>query len=150
MWTIALAITRSAPSSDDVLQDAAAIALSKLHEFSPGSSFPAWMGQIVRFVALNRFRSERRRTAGTIDPERVAIKPDQASPSEFAARLVAAIDALEETPRTCFLMRTLHELTYAQIAQALDIPEGTAISHVHRSRALLRTRLASIDPGGAR
>ena len=42
-------------------------------------------------------------------------------------------------------MRTLDGLSYAEIAALLDVPEGTAMSHVHRTRRLLRERLRNLD-----
>ena len=52
-----------------------------------------------------------------------------------------ALAELGEMPRASFLLRTLMGLSYKEISELLDIPEGTAMSHVHRSRATLRTLL---------
>ena len=56
LWCIATAILGRSGPAEDVLQEAALIALRKLHDFDPDTSFTAWMGQIVRFVALNHGR----------------------------------------------------------------------------------------------
>ena len=45
---------------------------------------------------------------------------------------------LEETARTCLLLRTLRDMPYREISLLLDIPEGTAMSHVHRARQAMR------------
>ena len=52
------------------------------------------------------------------------------------------LEALGEVPRACLLLSTLRELSYGEIAALLTIPEGTAMSHVHRARLVLRERLA--------
>jgi RNA polymerase sigma-70 factor (ECF subfamily) len=63
--------------------------------------------------------------------------------------------SLDEIPRTCLVLRVVHGLAYSEISSALDIPEGTAMSHVHRSRLALRERLRGreeelrVDAGGA-
>ena len=46
--------------------------------------------------------------------------------------------------RRCQLcaLGVVQELSYAEISEALDIPEGTAMSHVHRTRNLLKQRLS--------
>jgi RNA polymerase sigma-70 factor (ECF subfamily) len=49
--------------------------------------------------------------------------------------------SLEELPRTCLVLRIVHGMAYSEISHALNIPEGTAMSHVHRSRLALRERL---------
>jgi RNA polymerase sigma-70 factor (ECF subfamily) len=49
-----------------------------------------------------------------------------------------------EVARACLLLRTLEGLEYAEISRLLEIPEGTAMSHVHRTRRYLRDRLADV------
>ena len=68
------------------------------------------------------------------------IRADQ---SEFDDRLLRALSMLEETARTCLLLRTLSDMPYREISQILEIPEGTAMSHVHRSRQVLRAALSA-------
>jgi RNA polymerase sigma-70 factor (ECF subfamily) len=146
VWTIAVAILHDRAAADDTIQEAAAIALSKLGEFDTTTSFVAWFGQIVRFTALNEGRRRQRAQAGKdAAPESPVGRPP--ATAAFDARLQAALAGLDDTARTCLLMRTVHDMTYAEIARALGIPEGTAMSHVHRARIQLRERLA---PGEGR
>jgi RNA polymerase sigma-70 factor (ECF subfamily) len=149
MWTIAAAVTNDRSLADDIVQDAASIALSKLHEFTPGTRFVAWMGQIVRYVALNESRKKRSQRSAGDEPLGSLASRDVPAYAAFDARVAAALESLDETPRACIVMRTVQDLPYSTIAAALGIPEGTAMSHVHRARAILRERLASLAPGGA-
>lgn len=159
LWCIAVAVLGSRTDAEDVIQDAAAIGFTKLGAFDPATSFAAWMGEIVRNVARNHARKhDRRRTSATdpavIDAARPAAPPaDPPSPldafaqmaegaAEFDDQLLGALRAIEETPRTCLLLRTLEDMPYRDIARVLDIPEGTAMSHVHRTRAALRKLLS--------
>lgn len=147
VWTIAVSIVGEPSLADDMVQEAAAVALTKLREFDPATSFHAWFGQVVRFVALNEGRKRRRtRAEGEARLESTPSKPDPPGDQSFDLRVRAALESLGEVPRTCLLMRTLHGMSFSQIASALDIPEGTAMSHVHRARAALRERLGSMDP----
>ena len=59
-----------------------------------------------------------------------------------------ALDTLEETPRACLLLRVLNELSYKEIGQVLDIPEGTAMSHVFRCRRTMLEKLSSAGLAG--
>ncbi len=61
--------------------------------------------------------------------------------AELRGKLSQALGMLDETARACLLMRTVMGMSYQEIAAALDVPEGTAMSHVHRSRQSLRTTL---------
>lgn len=128
-------------------------ALAKLHEFDAGgtaANFVAWAGQIVRFTALNHRRGRVRSRFVSSDPlvlSASAPAADAAAPVDhgFSAQLSGALDELDETARACLLMRTVMEMTYKQIAEALNIPEGTAMSHVHRSRQAMRRTLEAAE-----
>ncbi len=157
LWCIAAGVLMNRDLVEDALQEGAVIALGKLDQFEPGTSFIAWMGQIVRFVALNQGRRRRRSRVAVMDPvvlESVAADPAPAAPAPATARggidpeqaafddeVLAALRGLPETTRACVLLRTVVDLPYREIALALGIPEGTAMSHVHRGRCRLRERL---------
>jgi len=167
LWLIAASVTRRPSLADDVLQDAAALALTKLDDFSRGTNFTAWMAQIVRYVALNMSRRERRRqpamevsgnhpdtstplaaagTAGLV-ATRGNLSADQ---PHFDDEVMQALESVSETARACLLLRTIENLDYAEISALLQIPQGTAMSHVFRSRATLRARLSGRDPDAGR
>jgi RNA polymerase sigma-70 factor (ECF subfamily) len=150
VWTIAASILNSPDEAEDVVQEAAAIALTKLDTFNPDSSFPAWFGQFVRYVSLNeaRKRLRARRRQEKQGTELVPAVEESSRVEEFDRRILCALESLPEVARACLLLRTLHDLPFTAIARALDIPEGTAMSHVHRARVYLRERLASLNEGG--
>lgn len=171
LWCIAAAVVGDRAQADDVLQEAAMIALGKLPQFDPSTNFAAWMGQIVRFVALNQARKRIRMPASSVDPHSIEVTAPSmsltahASPltgqgqlreidDSFDDRLLSALRGLEDIARACLLMRTLMDMPYRDIALSLNIPEGTAMSHVHRARISLRQRLevstaARLDLAGA-
>ncbi len=170
-WLIAVSITRDAAAAEDVVQDAALTALGKLHEFDPQTNFAAWMGQTVRFVAYNHSRKEVRRRGSAMISAETELEsriPDDGLPYEMIAlaaqgklpadqrvfddAVVAALNSVSDVARACLLLRTLADMEYTEIAQMLAIPEGTAMSHVHRTRMALRNRLGGtrgLADGGA-
>lgn len=160
LWCVAVGITGDAAQAEDIVQDAAGIALGKIGQFDPGTSFDAWMAQIVRYVAMNERRRAARQRTRPVDPGTLASRPSEdhggggaGSPpvdvvgklrpgqDAFDDALAGALGGLAETPRACLLLRTILGLPYAQIAEMLSIPEGTAMSHVHRARQSLRATL---------
>jgi len=160
LWCIAVGVTGDRTRAEDLVQEAAMVALDKLGDFNPSTSFLAWMGQIVRFLALNERRKMiREREARNDDVFRSAVEPrrtmtdpqspisgkGELSPEQLAFDddLAAAVSALDETARSCLLLRTVMSLTYREIGLALSIPEGTAMSHVHRARQTLRKQLTA-------
>lgn len=167
LWLIAAAVLSDRAGADDVLQESAMIALGKLEQFDPGTNFTAWMGRIVRFVALNHGRRRSKLAGASTDPRtmesieawtgpargaadslltgRGQLMSDAAGEATFDDRVMAALRGLDETARACLLLRTILEMPYREISIALDIAEGTAMSHVHRARATLRERLSDVS-----
>jgi RNA polymerase sigma-70 factor (ECF subfamily) len=168
LWVIAAAVLGRKTDAEDVLQEAAMIALRKISDFEEGTNFGAWMGGIVRNVARNYARKRRRRATSDVDPQAIdasraahslgggvggggwgPITPSldphgrvDADEAGFDDRVLKALNTLDETARACLLLRTLRDMPYREISQLLEIPEGTAMSHVHRARAALRAMLA--------
>ena len=68
------------------------------------------------------------------------IEPDQLDLSD---EMFKALRQLSEIARCCLLWRVVDGTSYAEIAQSFDIPAGTAMSHVHRSKKLIRERLGA-------
>ncbi len=140
LWLIAAAIVCDRTEADDLVQEAAVVGLSKLGEFRRGTNFEAWMGQITRHVALNALRRKTRRTAALT--RAASWMPSQAAESAMHqpldARLAEGLSDLDETARSCLMMRVVGDMPYPVIGEVLGIPEGTAMSHVFRARRKLR------------
>jgi RNA polymerase sigma-70 factor (ECF subfamily) len=161
LWTIAVGITGDRNEADDLVQEAALVAMGKMGDFEPGTSFPAWMSQIVRLRALNYIRQRRTRGTRLTDPRRLDHTRDHERPADphvdrqtaaagkipddqthFDDEVTRALATLSQIARACLLLRVLHQLPYAEIAELLGLPEGTAMSYVHRARQHLRRQLA--------
>lgn len=145
LWCVAVGVIGDRDQGEDIVQEAALLALGKLDTFRPGSSFPAWMGQYVRYLALNwRRKSQRRQRA--LDAEGPSLLPQAPTPPHdpqalFDRNVTQALATLSESQRTCLLLKTVVELEYAEIAELLEMPPGTAMSHVSRARAKMRSLL---------
>lgn len=150
LWHIA-ATAGERSAAEDVVQEATVIGLSKLSEFRSGSNFTAWMGQIVRYVAMNHGRkADRQETLSRTMVLGNPIKVDSNSDATLShagddARVEAAMAGMDSTARACLVLRLVERMTYAQIAASLGIPEGTAMSHVFRAKRSLAERLADTE-----
>lgn len=144
--------------AEDVVQQAAMLAWERRSKFEVGTDFAAWLAAIVRGVARNHRRGEKRRTARH---QRLAHEPahaphrqtpeggDPQDPGEGHSdpALHSALDQLSERQRECFLLRVLLDKTYDQIAAVTDLPPATARTHVFRARRQLADALGSSHDG---
>ena len=73
-------------------------------------------------------------TATTPDPENASIRRDE------RRTLDRLISALPEEHRTVLMLREIEEMDYRQIARVTNVPIGTVMSRLARSRAALKAR----------
>ncbi len=159
LWCVAAGVLGSRHAAEDAVQDAALQAMAKLTTFRADTDFTAWMAKIVRFTALNQMRRVRRGPQ-PFDPD----MPDPTAPSANTPlvsemgdilpnqiglddHVLNGLNGLHETQRTCLLLRTVLDLPYREIGKMLDIPNGTAMSHVHRARQQLVDQLRDTPAG---
>ena len=152
LWLVAVAMLGDRTAADDIVQEATVIAFRRISEFRSGSSFSAWVTEIVRRCALNYRRKAKRRKTFATDPleldqhlERAEVKNPVTSAGldglEIDDAMFRALNQLTDEARCCMLLRIVDGLSYAEISSLLGIPEGTAMSHVHRSKKIARQRL---------
>lgn len=89
-------------------------------------------------------------TTGTAGhaPSHAAMEPDPAKSVELAEErrtLYAALERLEPEQRAMLILRDMQGLDYRQIAEVLDVPEGTVKSRLFRARTALRERFEAIE-----
>lgn len=110
-----------------------------------------WLLGIATNLIGRHLRAERARlrALARVPPGRDDAPPDEravaaADAARLAPALAAALAELEPRDRDVLLLRAWGDLTYAEIAVALAIPEGTARSRLHRARRELRERLGGV------
>jgi RNA polymerase sigma-70 factor (ECF subfamily) len=109
----------------------------------------AYLFACVRRAALDRLRTDRRRTTR----EGRAARPESAEPlflaaaeqGERQAAIEAALERLPEEQRAVLVLKIWGGLTFPQIAAALEAPENTAASRYRYALAKLRDLLAEAN-----
>jgi RNA polymerase sigma-70 factor (ECF subfamily) len=157
LWCIAYGILMDRNLAEDAVQEAALVGLRKLKQFDPDTEFKAWMGQIVRFSALNMARRKKRQRASAdalelieadthsshLHPHAIISGKGQlfSDIESFDDQTRAALLRLESDARACLLLRTVEDYSYRKIGETLNMAEGTVMSHVHRARKRMRSWL---------
>jgi RNA polymerase sigma-70 factor, ECF subfamily len=117
-----------------------------LHRNISAVQSPAHAAFWLRKVAVQRSidasrRRMRRPQVALDDIAEPATRPSPGDPllGELLRKLIAT---LPESPRMAMVLRYQEDLDPAEIAEAMGIPLGTVKSHIQRSLALLREKLA--------
>lgn len=138
---VALSVLGEPAEAEDACQDAFIRALERLDDCRDPARFGAWLLRIVR----NRAHSVRRylgvRDSAPLDAERTPSAADPSRDAERAwlrDRLIEALSSLPEVQREVLLLHDLEGWKHREIAEAMDIPEGTSRAHLHHARHALR------------
>jgi RNA polymerase sigma-70 factor, ECF subfamily len=146
LFRVALWLTRDRAEAEDLLQETLVEALSSFHRFAQGTNCRAWLVSI-----LYHMQSKRRRTAARLRlvsdaEERIAETTAFEPPTPQNLTDEEVVGALERLPRTfqeVVILADIEEMSYKEIASALEVPVGTVMSRISRGRKLLRAELAS-------
>ncbi len=147
------AMCRSRQAAEDMVHDTFVALMREPVSFDPelGTVFGYLCG-VLRHRVSRHFRQQRRWVAlDTENDNSVAQLADTGGPADEIARseITAAFRrAMLELPiqhREVIALCDLEELSYATVAAILDCPVGTVRSRLHRARALLTIRLASLE-----
>ena len=142
---VAYRVVGQREDAEDVVQDAFLAALVKIETFDRGRPFAPWLLRIVanRAINLRKARSLRRTELIDADTTSDAASPfDEAVRSELRGELQRALAGLPEQQRWIVELFEIDGFTGPEIAEMLDMPEGTVRWHVHQGRHALRAALA--------
>jgi RNA polymerase sigma-70 factor (ECF subfamily) len=133
---------------DDVLQRVFTSAAARLHDIAEGSERAFLVQAAVRWAA-NARRARARTSAHEVccdDLPEVADRGPSAESLVERRHAVAVLDGLLATMalelRTVFVLDEIEEMSRAEIAEVLGLPEGTVASRLRRARQDFEARLA--------
>ncbi|MFD0899042.1 RNA polymerase sigma factor [Actinomadura sediminis] len=141
--------------ADDLLSETFAIAFRQRERFDGRADFGAWLWGIASNLIARHHRQETRmyrayaRTG--VDPAEDGVA-DRASERATAAALgpsmAKALAGLTVQERGPLLLLAWGEMSYSEIAAALDLPLGTVKARIHRARKKLRKALPEEENDG--
>ena len=136
-------LLRSA-DAEDLAQDTFVRAFVHFERFDPARPVLPWLIAIARRLCLDLLR--RRAVTARMETmpvsERSAPSPDdEASFREQLARFERALADLDEGPREAVVLFHIEQMSYRDIAAALEVPMGTVMTWLHRGRARLKRAL---------
>ena len=124
-----------------------------LHTFDRRANFQTWLVSVSRNLCIDHYRSVRKERE-TIDRDVDAGELTPAAPGQTAYQALEQADrvdllrkamaGLPPTLREAVVKRDIQELSYQEIADQLNLPEGTVKSRINRGRTELARQVQRI------
>jgi RNA polymerase sigma-70 factor, ECF subfamily len=134
--------------ADDLVQQTVEKGLRNIGSYTPGTRLDSWLFRIMRNTWIDGHRARRPTvTLDDVDIISPLVSEDGRDVTEtrlYLAQVRQAIDRLPEDQRSVLMLVCVEGLSYREVAQALDIPEGTVMSRLSRGRLALATLLETL------
>jgi len=141
---------------EDALQNVLTEAYRKFDQFMPGTNFKNWIFHVASFTVFNMNRKYERDKQVILSEEIEQPAPDSLYENtdyqdlltkddmvleKMSDEVKASLNLLTEIERAVFLLRSLGDESYAEIAETLKIPGGSVMAYLSRARVKLRKHL---------
>jgi RNA polymerase sigma-70 factor, ECF subfamily len=146
-FRIARSVVRNEADAEDIAQETLLRAYRKFADLRDPSCFRAWVVRISFRLALDRWRSakrrERRESDWSLSDQRSAPQTAEqiAVSTEFQERLERALDELPDKLRLIVILSSIQGYTLEEVAAMLEIPLGTVKSRLFFARKKLAEKL---------
>ncbi|HEX5410621.1 MAG TPA: sigma-70 family RNA polymerase sigma factor [Terriglobia bacterium] len=154
IYNLCYRFTSRSEDAEDLTQEVFIKVFRTLKSYDPHQAkFATWISRIARNHLVDHYRRTRgdRMTSVLDDQLPIADPSSRADPTsslesrERRERLQAGLSTLSPDLREAVILRDLQDLDYAEIAQVLQVPEGTVKSRINRGRLELGRALKRMD-----
>jgi RNA polymerase sigma-70 factor (ECF subfamily) len=145
-----------AEAAEDVLQEAFVKAYVNLNDYDPGRPFAPWIYRIARNEALSLLRRKRAEPQAIGGEDGLALLSRMSDDTDKGASLaqestqalvVAAMSGLGPRYRDVLVLRFLEDRSYGDIADILELPQGTVATLIRRGLQRMKSALEAAGLG---
>jgi len=135
---------------EDLCQDVFLKVYQNLSNFQFESKFSTWVAKIAYNTCINFLEKEKTRSLNDLSftyRSHCEFAEDHLTPDAYTEnkdisyRLKAEIDKMPVHFRTILTLYHLQEMSYSEISEVMQMPEGTVKSYLFRARKLLKQKL---------
>lgn len=154
VFSLIFRLVKRPADAEDILQDTFIKAYRSLSAYDARYSLLTWLFKIAHNTSIDFLRANKDETV-TIHDEENPIELEDTSPSleekmeqlsgkELIKRMV---DSVPAPYREVLILRHQQELSYEEIAEAIQIPMGTVKVRLFRGREILKAKLETAGYG---
>lgn len=133
----------------DIVQETFLRFYQKAHMFRPGNNFQNWLLSLAKNICIDYYRKHRkkdnefRRDENIEEASQASLESTHHDPSSDLKDVFSrCLEKLSEKQRMIFVMKHYNQLHYREIAQILDIAQGTVKSLHFKAVRNLRTLMS--------
>ena len=142
LFGIALRYAHSQEDAKDILQDGFVKVFKNLSKFKGTGSFEGWMRRIMVNTAIEHYRKKNQTYEIQESHEESITDRDLTALDKLAAEeILNMVKALPNGYRTVFNLFAIEGFSHKEIADMLNISEGTSKSQYARAKALLQEKI---------
>ncbi|MEZ5307716.1 MAG: sigma-70 family RNA polymerase sigma factor [Pyrinomonadaceae bacterium] len=145
IFNLAYRFTSSVEAAEDLTQEVFVRIYNTLDQFDPKhGNLANWLMRLARNRIIDDYRHRQRNPqnsmADAVDDHTYHLRAVGTSAQkelerrELCVQVQEGIDKLPNDLKTCVILRDIEELSYREIVEILDIPEGTVKSRINRGR----------------
>jgi len=140
LFALCLKYSRNYQDAQDNLQDGFITIFNKIDQYQFKGSFEGWLKRIVINTVLQKYREKNVLNLVSEEiPERIEIETDESTIT--LDYLLQIIQELPNRYRLVFNLYVLDGYSHKEIAELLEISDGTSKSNLSRARQILKNRI---------
>jgi len=132
IFALLLSLTQNYQDAEDLLQETFIKIGQGAHLYVSHGNPMAWMMKIARNLYLSKIRSEKNRTALSLDELEQDIPYEQISQMENRMAVERLFRVLDEEERVIIVLHLVEDTKFRDIARIMDKPLGTVLSKYNR------------------
>ena len=155
VYNVALRILKDRQETEDLTQEVFIQVYEHLRFFRGKSRFSVWLSKVTYNMSLNRLKALKRLPIAVDEEKLMAASPlnegsnsplAQIEEKERREILKEAFSRLPEIYQLPIMLRYMQGFSVSEVAEVLNLPEGTVKTRLARARKILRRKLSRFKP----
>lgn len=140
LFALCLKYAKNYEDAEDVFQDSFILIFNKIDQYKGKGSFEGWLKRITINVALQKYRRKTKlEVVRDVEvPDETYVDVQENLESDF---LLTLVQQLPNQYRLVFNLYVLDHYSHKEIAEMLEISEGTSKSNLSRARSILKDKI---------
>ena len=142
LFAVSLKYSKNYQDAEDNLQDSFLTIFAKIKQYKHKGSFEGWLKRITIHTALQKYRKNT--PLEIVKEVKDEAQEDEIDIENYGFSVDVLLESIQQLPdryRLVFNLYVLDDYSHKEIANLLNISEGTSKSNLSRARKILKEKL---------